>query len=514
MTINFFKKFNAKMQPHELTEDEVKKSMRWVIQDGIFAQLFESLIAGPVLIAVALLVGASNSLIGYLLALPYLANITQFIGAWLVDKYGTRKKITLYVSGFGRLFILGVAFLAFVPSTPAAPFLLALCYTIRYIGGCLAGSPWNSWMKDLIAPQILGKFFAKRLIFITSTALLTSLSLALFFETTYWSKNVIYGTVFIIAFIVALYTIFVYYEIDEPLMEKPPSAEGFIKRLLKVFKDANFSKLVFFISFWNFAVNLAVPFFSVFLLKTLKLEMGLVLILTTITSVVSVLVMQSWGKISDTYSNKSILLVAAPLYILCIFLFIFVENPVEHPYVIPLLIFIYALLGIAQAGVTLASNNIALKLAPKGNASVYLSVNSMVNALTAGTAPLLGGFLADFFEIRGLSFIMRWEQSQNLTDLTILRLTHWDFLFALATIFGVLSLTLLRKVNEEGEVNEKVVISQFLSLFHQNLTHVAVAPQRFFVFLSRKQYQQRLRKQKQELQLMEELQNESNSNGH
>ncbi len=496
--MTYFAKIKKNIAPHPLTEEEVKHSLSWVIQDGIFAQLFESLIAGPVLIAVALLTGASNALIGYLVALPFLANIAQFPGAWLVDKYGTRKKITLFVSGTGRLCILGVAFLAFVPSVPAAAYLLAICYTLRYVGSCLAGSPWNSWMKDLIPSQILGKFFARRLVYIMSTALLTTLTVAFLLKIWPFAQSDFYGLVFIVAFLMGAYSIFVYYKIQEPPMEKLPSPESFIRRLFKVFKDYNFSRLILFLSSWNFAVNLAVPFFTVVLLKQNHLDISFILVLTTITQVVSVLVMKPWGKISDTYSNKSILLVASPLYVFCIFLFMFVKDPAQHPYAIPLLVCIYSIMGIAQAGVTLASNNIALKLAPKGNASIYLSANGMVNALTAGTAPLLGGIFADFFQDKSLSFLLRWETQDIMKDFFIIHLTHWDFFFALATIFGLLSLTFLRKVKEEGEVNEKVVISQFLSLFYQSLSNFTVAPQRLFVFLSRRRYQEQLEKQRHE----------------
>ena len=74
--------FSNKIQPKQLSDEDVKKSLFWVLQDGVFAQMFESLIAGPILIAVALMMGASNALIGYLIALPFLANLAQFPGEY------------------------------------------------------------------------------------------------------------------------------------------------------------------------------------------------------------------------------------------------------------------------------------------------------------------------------------------------------------------------------------------------------------------------------------------------
>ena len=479
--------------PKPLSEEQVKRSLFWVLQDGIFAQLFESLISGPILIAVALMMNASNALIGYLVALSALANLAQFPGAWLTEKYRNRRAICFYISSFGRLCVLGIAISALAPDMPMAAGILAVCYTLRYVGSSMAGSAWNSWMKDLIPPQILGAFFSKRLAYSMATALLTTMTIALALKFWPFSTNKFYALVFFIAFLVGVYTIYVYYKIGEPPMEKPSSDEAFIKRIFKVFKDRNFTHLVMFLSSWNFSINLAVPFFTVVLLKTLKLDMSLVLVLTTLTQVVNVLVMRSWGKISDTFNNKSILMVSGPLYILCIFLFIFTGFPSKHSYTIPLLVLIYTLMGIAQAGITLASNNIALKLAPKGNAAIYLSVNGTVNALMAGTAPILGGLFADFFADKQLSFLIRWISNNDVKEIFLLQISHWSFFFLFATVLALLSLLFLRKVNEEGQVNERVVVSSFLSLFYES---VSPLPQKIFLFLSRKRYKEKLEQEK------------------
>lgn len=55
--------------------------------------------------------------------------------------------------------------------------------------------------------------------------------------------------------------------------------------------------------------------------------------------------------------------------------------PEKHMFTFPLLIIIHIFMGISMAGVTLASGNIGLKLAPKGGATAYLAANSLVNSL-------------------------------------------------------------------------------------------------------------------------------------
>ena len=43
------------------------------------------------------------------------------------------------------------------------------------------------------------------------------------------------------------------------------------------FKDANFENLAIFLGFWSFAVNLAVPFFTVYMLKRLELKISFII---------------------------------------------------------------------------------------------------------------------------------------------------------------------------------------------------------------------------------------------
>ena len=112
--------------------------------------------------------------------------------------------------------------------------------------------------------------------------------------------------------------------------------------------------------------------------------------------------------------------------------------PDKHRYTMPMLVAIHLVMGVATAGVTLASGNIGLKLAPKGEATAYLALLSLVSALAAGIAPIFGGLFADFFAQRELALVVQWfspEQSANVSRFSILR--HWGFFFVLAVVLGL-----------------------------------------------------------------------------
>jgi len=59
--------------------------------------------------------------------------------------------------------------------------------------------------------------------------------------------------------------------------------------LVMPFKDNNFKNLLIFLGSWNFAVNLAAPFFTVYMLKRLQLGISLVIALTVLSQVMNLI---------------------------------------------------------------------------------------------------------------------------------------------------------------------------------------------------------------------------------
>jgi MFS family permease len=120
-------------------------------------------------------------------------------------------------------------------------------------------------------------------------------------------------------------------------------------------------------------------------------------------------------------------------------------------------------MGLASAGVSLASGNIGLKLAPAGQATAYLATNTIVNSVAAGVAPILGGKFADLFAGRELAWTLTYKTPSSELALPTLNLQQWDFFFVLAFVIGVYSLHRLAMVKETGEVEEKVVVAELFA---------------------------------------------------
>ena len=156
--------------------------------------------------------------------------------------------------------------------------------------------------------------------------------------------------------------------------------------------------------------------------------------------------------------------------------------PDSHDFTLPLLVVLHMAMGIAMAGITLATGNISLKLAPLGEGVNFLAVANFVNALAAGIAPLLGGPIIDFFLDRQLSWTLNWSGPEGTIAFETLNLQQWDFLFLFSFLLGLYALHRLTLVREVGEVHERIVLLELVSAFGRELREFStVATMRNFI---------------------------------
>ncbi len=462
-----------------LTEEELRSGLRTVIKDGLTSQTMVTLTGGVFLVAFALELGASNLVIGLLAAIPPLMQLIQIPSIYLVEKYRVRRAIVVYASSLSRTPWLFIALIPFLFSPKAGLIFLIVGLSLDKAIGAVSSTSWNSWMRDLVPQDQLGTFFSKRMSFATGLGILLSLAAGIYID--YWKKLFpdyeLYGysVLFFLGFLAGMLGIYFISNIPEPRMAPVEEKPKFFELILKPFEDANFKQLIMFLGSWNFAVNLAAPFFTVYMLKRLQLDMSFIIALMVLSQLMNLAFLRIWGRFSDRFSNKSVLGVSGPLFMLCILAWTFTTMPEKYILTIPLLIAIHIFMGISTAGVTLASGNIGLKLAPKGQATAYLAANSLINSLAAGIAPILGGMFADFFAKRELSMVLRYISPRGELAIQTLNLQQWDFFFFFAFLIGFYSIHRLAIVREVGEVEEEIVVHELISEVKRPLRNLSTA---------------------------------------
>jgi MFS family permease len=442
------------LKPKErLTAQEVDTGLKLILKEGLTTEAMTTLTGGTFLVAFALLLGASNFQIGLLASLPTFTNIFQLTSIWLVRRYNNRRAVSVICSVLARIPLLLIGSLPFVFPDHAPVNLLLFFLFFFYLFGSIAGPSWNAWMKDLVPGEILGTYFSKRGRY--SQILNVILSVILAFVVDYIRKHypdmelTTYASMFLLAGVIGLAGAAVLSRVPEPFsyLDK----EHILRLFLRPLKDLNFRRLLVFNSAWLFAVNMATPFFTVFMLKTLGLTLTYVIPLAILSQLSSIFTIGLWGVFADRYSNKTIIAICAPLYLCCVIAWCFVGIYTNLVSNLALLAMIHIGSGASNAGINLALTNIGLKLAPSKEAIVYLSVKNIITSVFSSLAPLIGGYLADYYTLRQLRVIAEWSGPNLQKTFRLLLLHEWNFLFLIGAVLTVVAIQLLPRVMEAGK---------------------------------------------------------------
>jgi MFS family permease len=225
------------------------------------------------------------------------------------------------------------------------------------------------------------------------------------------------------------------------------------------------------------ALNIATPFFTVFLLKSMHMPLSYIIALNVLSQLSSIVTIRGWGRFADIYSNKTILAIAAPLYVLCIIAWCFVGIYTHFYANMALLAVIFIVSGTSLAGINLALTNIGMKLAPREEAVVYLSVKNIITSSFSFAAPLIGGYLADYFTRRHLYLRAEWGGPHLTKVFRLIELHEWNFLFAIAAVLAFVAIEFLVPIKEVGEVEKDEVVRVMRSSLKNNLKEAFVLGQ-------------------------------------
>ena len=462
----------------DLAEADVDKAVSRLVYDGMFGQTMMVLSTGPFLVAFALILGGSNKIIGLLAAVGPLAQLLQIPAIFVVESIRMRKAITVVTAIISRSSLFAIAMLPwFAPEEYRIPLFL-LFLACHYGIGAFAGCAFSSWLRDLIPGDHMGKFFARRLTFSTAAGALLSLlgGVAIDMYREHFADPAGgYTIVFSIAGLAGMISVFFIGRTPEPSMPKVDHV-ALWNMLLRPLRDTNFRNLLIFLACWSAAVNFAAPFFAVYLLHRIGLSMTWVLALSVVSQITNVLFFGVWGRLSDQFTNKSVLVFSVPLFFVSFLFWPFTTLPERHMLSIPLLVAIHVIAGMAAAGVALCANNLAMKTAPYGKAASYLAVNALVSGVAATISPVLAGFAADWFEPYELQLTLSFRnfaEEYTALELPTVDLKGLDFLFVVAFVMGAYCFHRLLAVREEGEVTERVLRQAFVGEMRRMVRQVS-----------------------------------------
>ncbi|MBO0347744.1 MFS transporter [Phormidium pseudopriestleyi FRX01] len=386
----------------------IRNSLQASTLDGVFATFFSCATGGVLLSNFLLDLGASNVEIGFLAAIPMLMNFLQPVGAYLGDRTTSRHWYTLSIFSISRLLwlflLLGIGWFLMDPRQAHHLVLGTLAIVaLTHLLGAFGSPSWVSWMAALVPDRLRGRYFGIR----NSAANLTSLLAMpiLGVMVSQWDGGTIegYGIILCVAIaagIISLCFQFLMADVnpqiwgrDRPTVlnyETTPSSSAIA--LPSFLKDKNFRIFLLYFGCWMFAVNLSAPFFNLYLLKDLELDVSWVTLYNSLAAGANLLMLPIWGKLADRLGNRPLLFFVGILVAITPVLWLATRTQGILLWVgLPLL---HLISGATWAAVDLCGSNIQMEIAPAKQPSSYFAIAAAVSGLAGAIGTTLGGFIA------------------------------------------------------------------------------------------------------------------------
>lgn len=374
-----------------------RQNLRWFWFDGLFANASDAIIIAY-LPLFALALGASRAQIGLMSALSSLgAALFLLPGAGLVERSGRRKWLTVISGGgVGRLMLLLLALLPLAFSGQTAIAVAIALILVRSVAGNLCFPAWMSLTADIVPLSWRGHYFSSRNIVMSVAGMATTYLVGLLITRVGGLAG--YQIALGLAFTLGVLSTYCFACIHEPPVspvprQTGPKVRGALFRQLR--GHSGFVAFCATATLWNFSLNIAGPFFNVYLVEGLGAAASMVGLLGVVSGLSALPGQRLFGVLSDRWGPRRVQLVTG----LCIPLLPFAWTLVRSPWhVVP----IDMAGGFLWAGYNLAAFNFLLTLMPEERRARFSALHQVLVTVAQAGGSALGGVLAEVWGYKAI----------------------------------------------------------------------------------------------------------------
>ena len=407
--------------------------------------------------------GWGNPGIGLLAAMPFFCLFIQPpILLWLQRSFSLRQIIagTFAANAVPWMFVVFFPWLG-----PERDWVFVIISFISTLSNAVCGVAWSAAMSELVPLGIRGKFFGTRNMIFGFWTLVVTMA-AGWTADHYQNSLTVFGMIFLAAALARLIGLFymMRMKFPAPVTERRPQTSP-LSTFTAVFEDRNFTRLLLFNGLFGMCLYMGWPFYSVYVLKRLPFSLGDLTVLTTLSTLGGLVSLQTWGRLSDRFGCKPIMVTSALIWLSVAAVAWLFSSPKHYAHLyVNYFITGFMLAGFQQIG----QFNLMIKMVPPENKAHYISVYfSVTNALIA-LGPLMGGLILSALP-------------QDAGNLFGVPLTRYHVLIVGSLALGLLTLHLLQTVREPAArtVKELVLVMRNMREFNPVLGLATLAEYMF-----------------------------------
>jgi MFS family permease len=316
---------------------------------------------------------------------PLLGSLAQIFSAWLGSYFGRRRLVLAGCVSQALLWLpILLVPLLFAQYTITALLVLIVLY---HSANNFAAPQWTSIMRDLVSERRRGRYFGyrTRLTTITTFVALVIGGIVLHEFDTSGRTYLGFVVIFSIALVARAVSTYHVSYLHEPA-HSSPAPDMHIGHWWRTLEETGAVGFSTYFALMNAAVGVSAPFFAVYMLRELELSYFEYTVLAGTSVFTQFLTLTTWGRISDVYGNRLILIVTS------------ISLPV-----VPLLwlvsadfwylIVAQAVSGLTWSGFTLGAGNLLYELVPRTRRAAYVAFHNVGTAAGVFGGAMIGAAL-------------------------------------------------------------------------------------------------------------------------
>lgn len=431
-----------------------------IIFAGCLGMAYTQLTLCPAGIEFARHLGGSGLHIGILGAIPTGMLFLQFLSAVVANHLAYRRGLWMAVSILQRLILLPVVvgpllFPDVVPTTWLWSFLglSALNHGLLHFATPL----WMSWMGDYLPRSRLSRFWGVRHLWMQWAGAASLLFASYLLQSYAEEIQSAFAILIVIAAVLGVADILLFWPVHEPPVTKIAETR-ILKVLAEPFRNRDFRSFISFMSFWHFAAMVGAPFISLFLLAEVGMSLSRLLLLWVFCWVGGAIFSARIGKLAERFGHRPILILCTMLKSSNMIALILVPNDPDVAF--PILVPVFILDSILNAGFVVATNGFMLTKSPAGNRTMFIAAGTALAGLIGGiTSVVCGGLLT-------------WTSLD--TVIFGVPVSSYRLLFLVSIALRLASLLLAVRIRETDSHGTRHVVSQLIGATPLRLIHFPV----------------------------------------
>lgn len=356
--------------------------------DGLFAAASDTF---PInyLTLYLLAIGATGAQVGWFNSLSSLAAAFALLpGAFIVEKYGRRKEFTVVFGGLlARIMLLAMALAPLPVSGQPLIWLVITLGVIRSAAGNLAYPAWMSLTGDIVPMEGRGRYFGSRNFVMVIAGIVVTYLMGEFI--TGVGSLQAYQMALVLSFLTGMASTWFFWQIQDSAGAQPVQSEMKLS-LQEVWQDFRssplFSQFCIAMAVWNLSLNIAGPFFNVYMAQELGFTAAMIGLAAIAANVARVLTQRKMGELADRWGPGRVQMVSMFLVPILPILWLF-AGQLWHVLVIN------SLAGLFWGAFELASFNFLLVFMPENRRARYSAIFQVVVTISLAGGAALGSLL-------------------------------------------------------------------------------------------------------------------------